>query len=325
MKAKQKEAAITLIEDAIIDNGQVEKVTEAGIYNIPIDKYHADKNWISSTGLVHAKKSLAEYRLYLDGYYDNDDALHFSFGNACELYLIDESEFYARVAIAEESKWIEDALAYKLDLKSPRASKVFQDYKKAFEQENEGKYIIPDIGDQSFEAVKVLCARCKQDPYLAMLLKDAKDYQQSFYWVDPETGLNLKSRPDLAIRKHNVIIDIKTTLNGSPSKWSKTIADNDYPFQGCVQISGAQQTGFIDKVERYFWLVLEKNAPFNATLYEFDMGDVAIIMDEYRYQLRKLQKAYEKDAWPGYGEQADNKYGILTAKIPPYYLLQSNQ
>ena len=326
MKAKK---ATDLVEDAIIDNGQVEKVTEAGIYNIPIDKYHADKNWISSTGLVHAKKSLAEYRLYLDGYYDNDDALHFSFGNACELYLIDESEFYARVAIAEESKWIEDALAYKPDIKAPRASKVFQDYKKAFEQENDGKYIIPDIGDQSFEAVKVLCARCKADEWISKIIKGA-EYQNSFYWVDPETGLKLKTRPDLINRELGIVIDIKTTLDGSPSRFSRTLADLNYPLQACVQIEGVQQTGAIKSVFKYFWLVLEKNAPFNATLYEFDLGDAAVIFDEYHYQLRKLHKAYKNDFWPGYGEitMSDpngNSFGILTAKIPPYYLLESNR
>jgi len=323
MKAKKAAEAI-LVEDAIIDDGKVTKVTEPGIYNIPINDYHADKGWISSTGLSHSKKSLSEYRLYLDGYYDNDDALHFSFGNACELYLIDETDFYNRVAIAPESEWIEEALANKPDLKSPRSSKIFQDYKKAFESENEGKYIIPDIGDQSFDAVKVLCARCKQDEWISKIIKGA-EYQNSFYWIDPETGLKLKTRPDLINRELGIVIDIKTTLDGSPAKFSKTLADLNYPIQACLQIEGVQQTGAIPVVQRYFWLLLEKNAPFNATLYEFDMGDVAVIMDEYRYQLKKLQKAYENDQWPGYGQVADNKYGILTAKIPAYYMLESNR
>lgn len=319
MKAKQTSE---LVEDAIIDNGQVDKVTSPGIHKISIENYHLDKSWISSSGIVHAKNSLSEYKLYLDGYYDGNTALHMDFGNACELYLIDEVEFNKRVAVAEESKWIEDALAENPKLKSPKASKTFQEYKKAFEEENEGKYIIPDVGEQSFEAVKVLCARCKADPYLSQIL-DGANYQKSFYWIDEETGLKMKSRPDLPLVNHGVLIDIKTTLNGSPQKWSKTLADLHYPMQGCVQIAGVEATGLM-KVEKYFWLVLEKNAPFNATLYEFDMGDVAVIMDELRFQLRKLKKAYDNDVWPGYGEQADNKYGILTAKIPNWYILESN-
>lgn len=328
MARKQKSE---LIEDAIIIHPDLPKldsgrkvITEPGVYNISIDDYHADKKWISSSGFVHAKKSLAEYRLYLDGYYDNDNALHFSFGNAAELYLIDELDFYNRVAIAEESMWIEEALAYNPNLKSPRASKVFQDYKKAFESENEGKYIIPDIGEQSFEAIKVLCARCKADEWISKIIKGA-EYQNSMYWIDPETGLKMKTRPDLINRELGIVIDIKTTLDGSPQRFSRTLAELDYPLQACIQIEGAQRSGLIPSVQRYFWLLLEKNAPFNATLYEFDMGDVAVVMDEYHYQLRKLQNAYKEDHWPGYGQLADNKYGILTAKIPAYYMLESNR
>lgn len=303
---------------------RTKKVVEPGIYNIDITSYHQDKSWISSTGIIHAKRSLSEYKLYLDGFYDENDALHFSFGNAVELYLIDEAGFFDKVAVAPESKWIEEALAYKPDLKSPRSSKTFQDYKKEFEKENEGKYIIPDTGEQSFEAVEVLCARCKSDEWISKIIKGA-EYQNSIYWIDPETGLQMKTRPDLINRELGIVIDIKTTLDGSPDDFSRTLAKLDYPIQGCVQIEGAQQSGLIPKVERYFWLVLEKNAPFNATLYEFDMSDVLVVMDELHYQLRKLKGAYENDYWPGYGQIADNKYGILTAKIPAWYLLESNR
>jgi hypothetical protein len=324
MKAKKQIAEAVLVEDAIIDNGQVEKVTGPGIYRISIENYHAQKEWMSSSGLVHAKNSLSEYKLYLDGYYDHNDALHFSFGNACELYLIDEVDFYNMVAIAKESEWLEEALAENPNLKTPKASKTFQTYKKAFEEENQGKYIIPDVGEQSFEAVKVLCARCKQDEWISKIIKGA-EYQNSFYWIDPETGLKLKTRPDLINRDLGIVIDIKTTLDGSPKRFSRTIAELDYPIQACIQIEGVQQTGAIPVVQRYFWLLLEKNAPFNATLYEFDMGDVLVVMDELKYQLRKLKKAYDEDAWPGYGQAADNKYGILTAAIPNWYLLDSNK
>lgn len=305
-------------------NKQHTVITSPGVYSIDITSYHADKKWISSTGLVHAKNSLSEYKLYLDGYYDNDDALHFSFGNACELYLIDELGFYDRVAVAPESAWLEEALAYKPDLKSPRQSKTFQDLKKDFEYVHHGKYIIPDIGEQSFAAVQLLCARCKTDEWISKIIKGA-EYQNSMYWIDPETGLMMKTRPDLINRELGIVIDIKTTLDGSPKEVSRTLAKLDYPIQACVQIEGVERTGVIPKVEKYFWLFLEKNAPFNATLYEFDMGDVAVCMEEMHFQLRKIKWANDNNYYPGYEQVADNRYGILTAKIPPYYLMQSNQ
>jgi len=47
------------------------------------------------------------------------------------------------------------------------------------------------------------------------------------------------------------------------------------------------------------------------------LGDVVIKNDEY--YIKKINKAQDKNLWPVYSDQADNKYGILTAKLPEYY------
>lgn len=302
---------------------RTEKVTQAGIYNIDIDLYHADKSWISSTGIKHAKNSLCEYRLYLDGYWDDDNKPHFDFGNAVELFLIDPDGFKEKVAIATDSVWLEATLKEKPDLKSPRLAKAYQELKKAFEADNEGRYIIPDVGEYSFETLQILCARCKADPWISQLLQNIQ-YQNSIYWIDPATGLQMKTRPDVSQITKSVVMNIKTTLDASPDKFSKDLANLNYPLQACVEIAGVEASGLMEKVDKYFWLVLEKNPPFNVQLYEFDAGDMRIAMDEYHYLLRKIKAAVETDNYPGYSDRADNPFGILTAKIPPWYFMAGN-
>ncbi len=303
---------------------QVDKVTKVGVYNIDIDSYHADKSWLSSTGVRHATKSMSNYRLYLDGYYDGVNTDYFSYGQAAELWLIDQKGFNEKVAVAPEHEWIEEALADNPKLKSPRASKVFKDLQGAFEKENEGKYIIPAEGEQSFQSIQVQCARIKADKWMSVILEGI-DYQSSCYWIDPETGLQMKCRPDIVNHKFNTVINVKTALDGSPEAFSRSLVQHDYPLQATIEIEGVLQSKLLDRVDHYFWLVLEKEAPFNVQLYEFDEADLLVMRDEYHYNLRRVKKATETNYYPGYNEFADNELGILTAKLPNWYKLNSNR
>jgi len=75
----------------------------------------------------------------------------------------------------------------------------------------------------------------------------------------------------------------------------------------------------MESVDSYFWLVVEKVAPFNATIYEFAERDIAAVTDTLYYLLNKIKRGKEQNLWPGYTEQADNVHGILTAQIPLWY------
>ena len=79
------------------------------------------------------------------------------------------------------------------------------------------------------------------------------------------------------------------------------------------------QTGLMETVDNYFWLVVEKVPPFNATIYEFAERDIAAVTDTLSYLLNKIKKAKEQNLYPGYTERATNEFGILTAEIPLWY------
>ena len=75
----------------------------------------------------------------------------------------------------------------------------------------------------------------------------------------------------------------------------------------------------METVDNYFWLVVEKEPPFNATIYEFSKSDIEWAFDELDFILHKIARAREEDKYPGYTDRADNVHGILTAEIPLYY------
>jgi len=290
-----------------------------GIYdNISIEDYHANQTHVSATTLKYAKTSLKHFDWYRRGCLPREEKSQFAFGNAFELALLSGTEYLEKVAIFPDKELIEKALNENKDLKVPRNSTVYKDGAKEFYEKNKGKYIIQDTGNESFDVVEEMLSSCYQDKAIQALIKNT-EYQLSLFWTDPETGVKLKTRPDICKRKKNVIVNLKTTLDGSPEAFSKEMNKWDYPLQACVEITGCLRSGLMEQVDSYFWLVVEKVPPYNATIYEFSEQDIGSVMDGFHYLLSKLSKAEKENKWPGYTQEASNEFGILEARIPLWY------
>lgn len=279
-----------------------------GIYSdININDYHLYKDWYSSTGLRKAKKSLKDFYLYLNGYYDHEKKSFFDFGNAFELALLDKESFVANVNIFNEKDRPEQGKTF--------ASSLNKAWKEDFF--NTDNYVINQDGGESYRVIEEMLKSCYADAVIRKLIENI-EYQYSMFWIDSH-GLKLKTRPDICKSKKNIIVDVKTTRDGSPEAFSKDIANHDYPFQACMQIDGVLSTGFMKTVDEYYWLVVEKEPPFSATLYKFEQEDIKYCMDEYDYTKHLVAECLKTNIWPSYSQRADNKWGILSAKIPLWY------
>lgn len=295
------------------------RVIEDGIHtDISIQEYHENKTHLSATQLKLSRRSLKEFHWYINGKIPKSEGLHLGFGNAFELALLDKTGFTNEVAIMQTEAWIYGALEENPALKVPKNSAYYQAKKEQFEIESKGKYIIPDVGPQSFSDIEQMLTSCYQDSVIQKLISNT-EYQLSLFWTDPVTGLKMKTRPDICKRKRNSVVNLKTIEDGSPKAFSRDMANYDYPLQACIEIMGCLETGLMETVDNYFWLVVEKNPPFNATIYEFAQEDISWCMDNLRYVINKTKKALDEQLFPGYSDQADNEYGILKAQIPLYY------
>lgn len=288
-----------------------------GIYrDIDIDDYHANNTHYSSTQLKKVKKSLSHFKHYQETEHEKKD--YFDFGNAFELALLDPEVFKKEVAIKQTEYWVALALQEKPELSKPKASKKYRELEADFMRINKDKYIINDVGPQSFETIELMLSSCYKDSVIQKLIKNT-DNQISLFWTDPETGLQLKTRPDVCKISKNVIVDVKTIEDGSPDSFYRQMANLDYPMQGCLQIKGAVESGLMPTVDLYIWLVVEKKPPYNATMYEFSPKDQEYCMDELEYTISRLKKGIDEDKFPGYSDRADNVHGIITAEIPLWY------
>jgi len=298
--------------------------------DIDIEKYHEDRTILSSTGLKKAKNSTRDFIYYV--LHGSKGGSHFDFGNAFEIAVMDAVNgtnfFDKEVAVLASEEWERKALELNPDLVSPKASKGYKELKAKFEAENDSKYLINDVGDtESDWALQQMVKSCTNNEVISQLLKGT-EYQVSLVWEDLETGLKLKTRPDVCKAKKNVVVDIKTCKDASPHGFARDAANLDYPLQACMQIDGAIQTGLMDTVDSYFWLAVEKTPPYNVALYEFQQEDIKFFMDTYRFYLDRCAKGlkelselkdYDLSGLSSYGEQADNKFGILQLEIPLWY------
>lgn len=284
--------------------------------DIDISAYHANRTHISATSIKEAKSSLKQFDWHRRGLMPKSEGSHFDFGNSFELALLDKSGFDKYVAIEQQEYWIALANEGREEpYSNPRASARYKAEASKFESENEGKYIITDAG---FKKVEHMLTSCYSDSTIKKLIENT-DYQLSLFWTDEETGLSLKTRPDICKTKKNVVVNLKTTLDGNPKAFSRDLCKFDYPLQACVEIKGCIASGLMPQVDNYFWLVVEKVEPFNATIYEFIESDIRSTMMELEYYLTIIAKAQQENFFPGYTQQASNPHGILQATIPSWY------
>jgi len=292
-----------------------------GIFdNITIKDYHADREYYSSTGIKEAKKSLAHFKYFLDTT-KTETKTHFDFGNSFELALLDPKGFEREVAIRNEEYWI--ALANEENggepYSNPRNSTRYKAEASKFESSLNGRYEIKTTGKESFETIEKMLASCRKDSTIQKLI-EGTEYQLSLFWTDEESGLKLKTRPDICKRKKNVVVNLKTALDGSPKAFMRDMLKYNYPIQACLEMKGCVSSGLMETVDNYFWLVVEKEPPYNATIYSFEASDIMTTMKELEYYLVKIAEAREKNFWPGYTEQSMNAHGIIPITLPPYYL-----
>ena len=285
--------------------------------DIDIDDYHADLDWLSSTLLRKASASTRHLWYYLNTEDEDERKFHFDFGNAFEISLLDQSRFGKAVAIYDDSEIIEKISTERPNIVGFGLTKEYKAWKKQFYSENESKYIINKTGKESYETIEAMLDSCYRDSVIQSMIKGI-EYQYSLGWIDEETGLQLKTRPDICKLNKNVVVDVKTSLNGSPDSFGRDIGKYKLHIQAIMQIDGVLKTGLMPSVDAYFWLVVEKNPPYNATLYEFTEWQQEESMDEYRFLLKTVKEAKEKNLWTGYSGFADNKYGILPAPIKPW-------
>ena len=90
--------------------------------------------------------------------------------------------------------------------------------------------------------------------------------EASFFAVDPDTGLEIKCRPDSYWMSQGVIYDIKTCQDASPRGVAKDFQSYGYPLQAAFYMKVLRLAGF--KATKFVFVHVEKTAPYAVSVNE---------------------------------------------------------
>ncbi len=170
---------------------------------------------------------------------------------------------------------------------------------------------------QQVDTAKQQAAALKALPEIAALMSTGSP-EVSVFWVDPDTGVPCKCRPDWVHETSDGVwlVDVKTTADASPEGFPKQVAKLGYHIQAAHYVAGWEHaTG--QRVLGFVFATVESDAPHVAAAYTLDLVALGEGADECDRLLSLYAHCQQNGQWPGYGSE------IKTISLPMWAL--SNQ
>jgi hypothetical protein len=141
-------------------------------------------------------------------------------------------------------------------------------------------------------------------PMAGKILRASGRAERSFIADCPQSGLQLKSRPDY-LTDSGWIVDLKTTVDASARSFQRSCANFRYHVQAAHYLNVYQLcTG--EPARGFIFIAVEKTAPYAVQVFEASPTFIQVGAAEVRRNLTALARAidsYPIDVpWPGYSE-----------------------
>jgi hypothetical protein len=251
-------------------------VFDPGEYQIDIDVYHASAG-ISRSGISELKKSPLHYwQSYLaPDRVKKEPTKQMIFGDALHTMILEPDYFDQRFAVSK-----------KFDCRT-NAGKAA---KAEFELTADGKKV---LDEEEFRRLERVVEEVQMHPLINRLLKGAK-IEKSLFWIDGESELLCKARPDAWTPR--CLIDIKTTADACYNEFSRSVNYYDYHIQAAMQIDAvAEITG--ELMHDFLFIAVQTTPPHKPYLY--NLGDIYIEYgrEQYKKLLKILRACFDSDSW----------------------------
>ena len=250
------------------------------------DEYHAHPA-IGSTSLKHVLRSPAHYKSNKENPPEPTPAM--ALGTAIHEALLEPNVFMANSIVMPRFE-----------------GKGMRDRKDQWMLEHHGKRIV--TADQMATIMGALKAISAHKTARSLLSSGAAE--ESYFWRDPDTGLDCKCRPDF-VRDGHILVDVKTTNDASFDCFSKTIANFQYHLQAAFYLAGVGHV-IGQKFDQFVIVAVEKEAPHGVAVYQLDDGTIDAGRFLYQKALEKLARARDTGAYPAYPDQ------ILSMALPAW-------
>lgn len=282
-------------------DGQI--ITAPGCYvGMPMSAYHAqptDGPSVSSTGLrtiwaespahFFAKSSLNPNRK------PEPDKEAFKLGRLAHKLLLEGRDGFDEEFVIRPDRWAD----WRTDAaKAWRAEQVLA-----------GKTVITE---DDLATVTGMAENLARLPLVKAGILDGK-VERSLIWKDAETGIWLKSRPDVIPNGSALVADLKSTASVTDDALAKSLGSFGYHCQGALVGDGMKQVLGIE-MEAFALVWSESSDPYCARVTTLTPEDLARGEQQNRAALRTIARCLETGIWPGPGgEREDAIYLQLPA------------
>lgn len=254
------------------------KIDTIGLVSIPAEKYHAHPA-VGHSGLVRIMRSPAHFRAWLEAPPEPTQAM--LLGTAFHTALLEPDRFSQTHVVAP---------------KFDRRTKEGKAAAEAWEAENAGKTAL--TVDQ-MSAIEKMVASVHSHAGAASLLACGMA-EMSAFWIDQETGIECKCRPDWFQVDGGVqhIAEVKTCCDATYESFARSIAINGYDVQAALYVDGIQAVTRCKA--SFFFIAVEKEPPYAVAVYKPSDELIEVGRAKYRGALEMLQWCLTNDSWPGY-------------------------
>ncbi|QKQ46792.1 PD-(D/E)XK nuclease-like domain-containing protein [Achromobacter denitrificans] len=278
-----------------------------------IEAYHGGAG-ISKTGLDHVARSPALYHaLHLDPARppEKERAGQLE-GQLAHCAILEPGEFAKRYAVLPadaprrptEAQW---------NAKKPSPESVeAMEWWAAWNKSSAGRTIIThaqrETALRQAESVRRL-------PDVAEAL-DAGRPEVSAYWIDPDTGVLCRCRPDWVHPAGDdgvILLDVKTYSDASPAEFARQIARKRYHVQDAFYSDGFARASGKD-VLAFVFVAVETEWPYAASAVMLDDVSREAGRALYRRDLDTYARCAAANEWPGYSTS------IETVSLPAWAL-----
>jgi hypothetical protein len=180
-----------------------------------------------------------------------------------------------------------------------------------FQTEHNGSLLLLP---STFAKVRAAADSILSDPAAKRLVEPPGDWEESIFWTDQNTGLELKARPDkqAVFGSETVLVDLKTT-SSDPADYddiSWSCLRYGYDFQAAWYMDGIASR--MQSVEAFVFIFVQSEPPFVCRVYELSEDAIERGQKNIETSLRDLAERLNTNNWHGKG------YGdYLPLDLPP--------
>ncbi len=250
-----------------------------GIYNLTNDEYHAHPA-ISRSGINMMNKSMFHF---WDAYLNEDkkkkvETPAMLFGSVLHTLVLEPELFTAKYFVADKP--------------NQTSNKGKEEWKEV--KDKAGNLTI--VSGSVFEKAEKMAARLILHKRANQIICNGL-YEQSIFWIDPETGIECKCRPDI-LRK-NMIGDLKTTADASYFAFQRSLNEYGYHIQ-CAMMREASRHVLPNEINDFIFICVENVEPYVPAIYPLAEDAIDLGERKFKEALVKYKKCLETNEWPGY-------------------------